>query len=250
MVHLATEAVADPWYVTEFSIGNPPQKLRGVFDTGSTELFIVNDKAMLLNNRQIEKHPKDSMFFHQELSKSYHATDEKVEVNFGGGMVKAIEAVDDFRVGAGNETTTIKDVMFGDIYESEGIFHKGGVEAIIGLAYPQLAEEGHTPLFDIMMKQHVFERNIFAFFLPNIAHNPTQKPEITMGYYDESKFTGEIQWHPVIDKKYFGLQLDDIKVDGKPLNICSQVKDPSKCIIAPDTGAPLNTMSTKLLQNF
>ena len=51
----------------------------------------------------------------------------------------------------------------------------------------------------------------------------TQKdlePELTFGFYDESKFRGELQWHPVVKRKFWGLQLDDIKVDGKPLNVC------------------------------
>lgn len=96
MVHMQTEPVADPFYVTEFSIGNPPQKLHGVFDTGSTELFVNNDKAELFKDGKPVKKPKDSMFFHPDQSKSYHELDQKVEVKFGSAVVKAVEAVDDF----------------------------------------------------------------------------------------------------------------------------------------------------------
>lgn len=132
------------------------------------------------------------------------------------------------------------------------MFHHGGVEAIVGLAYPAMAEEGHTPLFDIIMKQHIFERNMFAVYLPHVKHGSNTKPEITMGFYDEEKFTGDIDWHPVVEKEsgFFALKLDDIKVDGKPLNICSYVEDPNMCIIAPDTGMPKNTLPSKLIKKF
>jgi hypothetical protein len=42
-----------------------------------------------------------------------------------------------------------------------------GIEAIIGLAYPEFAEKGVTPLFDNMMAQKVLKSNMFAFFVVN-----------------------------------------------------------------------------------
>jgi hypothetical protein len=45
--------------------------------------------------------------------------------------------------------------------------------------------------------------------------------ELTFGYYDKSKYTGDMVWHPIMHKLMFGIQLDDIKVNGVPLNICN-----------------------------
>ena len=44
----------------------------------------------------------------------------------------------------------IKKQKFGNVEQQEGIF-EGGFEAIIGMAYPALAEEGVTPVFENMM---------------------------------------------------------------------------------------------------
>jgi len=41
----------------------------------------------------------------------------------------------------------------------------GGFEAIVGLAYPALAEKNVTPMFDNMMGQHLLKNNLFAFYL-------------------------------------------------------------------------------------
>ena len=44
--------------------------------------------------------------------------------------------------------------------------------------------------------------------------------ELTFGYYDKSKYTGDMIWHPILHKLMFGIQLDDIKVNGVPMGIC------------------------------
>ena len=44
--------------------------------------------------------------------------------------------------------------------------------------------------------------------------------DLTLGYYDKSKFKGSIDWHPILFKYMFGVKLDDIKIGGKPLNLC------------------------------
>ncbi len=66
------------------------------------------------------------------------------------------------------------------------------------------------------------------------------KSELTFGSYDRGKFIGEIKWHPVADKLFWSLQLDDIKHNGMPLGIC---KD-KKCLITPDSGTSLMTAPT------
>ena len=40
-------------------------------------------------------------------------------------------------------------------------------------------------------------------------------PEMTMGYYDKSKFKGDIHWNPIDFKYMYGIKLDDIKVNVK-----------------------------------
>jgi len=37
----------DNAYVSEFYVGNPPQKLRGLFDTGSTNTWVLNKAVNL-----------------------------------------------------------------------------------------------------------------------------------------------------------------------------------------------------------
>ncbi len=63
--------------------------------------------------------------------------------------------------------------------------------------------------------------------------------ELLFGKYDPAKFIGEIQWHPVVDKLFWSLKLDDIKYNGVPLNICKGRA--GGCMMTPDSGTSLLT---------
>lgn len=90
------------------------------------------------------------------------------------------------------------------------------------MAYPALAKAGVKPVFDEMMEQKLLKSNIFAFyFTTKQAEEAGLLSDMTFGYYDKDKFKGDITWHPVEFKYMFGVKLDDVKVDGKPMNMCA-----------------------------
>jgi saccharopepsin len=68
------------------------------------------------------------------------------------------------------------------------------------------------------------------------------KSDMTFGYYDKSKFKGEIAWHPVDYKYMFGVKLDDVKVGGKSLDMCAGRSD--GCLITFDSGTSLMSFPT------
>lgn len=74
----------------------------------------------------------------------------------------------------------------------------GTFDAIIGLAYPSMAEKGFTPFFDNLMLNEVLDKNVFAFYM---STNQVDVSELIFGGWDESKIVpGEkIVWHDVVD---------------------------------------------------
>jgi hypothetical protein len=58
---------------------------------------------------------------------------------------------------------------------------------------------------------------MFAFYM---SLNGKEQSELIFGGYDDTKFTGEIEWHPVVDKLFWSLSLDDVKYNGVSLNLC------------------------------
>jgi hypothetical protein len=47
-----------------------------------------------------------------------------------------------------------------------------------------------------------------------MATNENEESELIFGNYNSSKFEGDLQWHPVIDKLFWSLKLDDVKYNG------------------------------------
>ena len=49
--HIHQANLADNAYISDMYVGTPPQKIRGLFDTGSTNTWILNRKTELGNGR-------------------------------------------------------------------------------------------------------------------------------------------------------------------------------------------------------
>jgi len=94
-----------------------------------------------------------------------------------------------------------------------------------------------------MIQQKLLQDNLFAFFLTSKMDEEMSglDSELTFGYYDKSKYTGDMVWHPILHKLMFGIALDDIKVNGVPMNICNNPNQPT-CLITVDSGTSEMTM--------
>jgi saccharopepsin len=91
-----------------------------------------------------------------------------------------------------------------------------------------------------MMSQKVLKNNMFAFYLT--TNNQDSESDLTFGYYDKTKFTGDLVWHPVLFKYMFGIQLDDIKVNGKSLGFCGPNGIKKDCLVTVDSGTTMMAM--------
>jgi len=89
------------------------------------------------------------------------------------------------------------------------------------------------PVFDELMDQKLIENGIFAFYLT--SEKSGIPSELTFGYIDESKYTGDIHWADVKMQYMFGVQLDDVVFNGKSSGICKG----KGCLITFDSGTSL-----------
>lgn len=192
--------LSDNAYVSEFYVGNPPQKLRGLFDTGSTNTWVLNKDVDLVDKKG--NHVEKEFSFDSLASKSAVMLDQSAAIQFGSGSLKGHFMTDDVRLGTCDEKSSgqihIKEQKFGNVEKQKTIFTGTNFEAIIGMAYPALAKAGVKPVFDQMMDQKLLKSNIFAFyFTTKQAEEAGILSDMTFGYYDKEKFKGEITWHPV-----------------------------------------------------
>ena len=89
-------------------------------------------------------------------------------IQFGSGALSGHFMTDDIRVGTCDSKSSgqihIKIQKFGNVEKQSTIFTGKNFEAIVGMAYPALAERGVKPVFDEMMAQNLLKHNVFAFY--------------------------------------------------------------------------------------
>ena len=110
------------------------------------------------------------------------------------------------------------------------------------MAYPSMAQEGKVPFFDQLIEKELLDNNLFAFYLtydPDLADS-----EITFGYYDDSRFEpGTLNWHPVINPVFFAIELVDLRLGDRSLNICGEGSSTGRlCTATPDSGTSMMSM--------
>jgi len=101
------------------------------------------------------------------------------------------------------------------------------------MAYPSLARKGVKPIFDTVMEQNLLQNNMFAFYLTTKSQEALGfNSDLTLGYYDKEKYTGDVHWNDVKFKYMFGVKMDDLLINGKSYGVC---KD-RECLITFDSG--------------
>lgn len=90
------------------------------------------------------------------------------------------------------------------------------------------------------MAQHLLKDNLFAFYLTTEAQG--LESDLTFGYYDKTKFTGELVWNKVMFKYMYGIRLDDVLINGKSLGVCGPNGIKKDCLVTIDSGTTFMSM--------
>lgn len=213
-------------YTGRISIGNPPQTIDVIFDTGSSNFWITSS---LCKTSSCKLH---KAYSHNQSSTSKLINDSRCEVEFGSGTIIGSFTEDTVRI---NNDIEIKSQAFGEIEEEKGdIFYKVKFSGIVGLAFPELSEYGYKSLFDNIINQKLLNKNWFSMYLTD--SNEKEQSEFILGEPSHQYYIGNINWIKVSKKQFWEVKLDDIQINGKSINLCS-----NGCNAAIDTGTSLIT---------
>ncbi|NXR06353.1 CATE protein, partial [Semnornis frantzii] len=215
-------------YFGQISIGTPPQNFTVIFDTGSSNLWVPSIYCV---SKACAQHAR----FQPSQSSTYQAIGTPFSIQYGTGSLTGIIGSDQVVV----EGLTVRNQQFAESVTEPGkAFLDAEFDGILGLAYPSLAVDGVTPVFDNMMAQNLVELPMFSVYM---SRNP-QAPvggELLFGGFDTSHFTGTLNWVPVTQQGYWQIQLDNIQVGGT-VAFCA-----NGCQAIVDTGTSLLTGPTK-----
>ncbi|XP_026571355.1 cathepsin E [Pseudonaja textilis] len=214
----------DVEYFGQISIGNPPQNFTVLFDTGSSNLWVPSiycfSKACVEHSR-----------FHPSQSSTYTEVGTPFSIHYGTGSLRGIIGMDQVTV----EGLTIVNQQFAEsVTEPGNTFLDSEFDGILGLAYPSLAVDGVTPVFDNMMAQNLVDLPIFSVYMNRNPYSSVGG-ELIFGGYDEAYFSGNLNWIPVTKQGYWQILLDNIQVGGN-VAFCAE-----GCQAIVDTGTSLIT---------
>jgi len=219
-------------FVGQVGVGDPPQYLDVIFDTGSAN-FWVNSK--LCHDFACESHKA----YDHALSSAYSPLHKAIQVEFGTGKIKG-EINSDTVTLAGIQ---IPNQKFGEITDEVGeVFVEGKFSGILGLGFPSMAAFGFLPVFDSIIKQSLLSSNIISFYY---SFKNSEDSFVTLGATDPSKYDPPIYWQEVIKghEYYWLIEVEDILVGEKSLGLC-----PEGCKAAVDTGTSLLTAPSEQLR--
>lgn len=128
----------------------------------------------------------------------------------------------------------VKGQVFGEVTSESGLsFLFGKTDGIVGLAFPSIAVDGVTPLFNLMMQQKLVDQNLFSFYLSKTAGS--SKSAMILGGSDPKYYTGSLNYVPLSNRTYWAIRIKDVSVGGVAKGVCP----PEGCLSAVDTGTSL-----------
>ncbi|XP_057583328.1 pregnancy-associated glycoprotein 2-like [Hippopotamus amphibius kiboko] len=193
-------------YVGNITIGTPPQEFRVVFDTGSSDLWVP---SIYCHSPSCHTH----RVFDPHSSTTFRFWARQVDLNYGFGKIVGYLGYDIVRIG---KLVNVIQV-FGLIHIQIGL-DNAPFDGILGLAYPSLALQGTTPVFDNLMRHGIISQPVFAFYLSTRKENGSV---VMFGGVDHSYHKGKLKWIPVSRTYFWQITMTSITMNGTVIG-CSR----------------------------
>jgi len=218
---------SDMDYYGQVGIGTPPQQFNLLFDTGSSDLWVPGKKCT--QSSSCLNHKK----FDGSKSSTYKAGTKTFSIQYGTGSMTGVVSQDVVSLGG----LKFKQ-SFGEADTEADFFNQTAFDGILGMGYSTISSEGvETPFNDMVSQLKI--GSLFSFNM-NFFANGGAGGELTLGGYDSSKFTGDIQYSPVTTQTYWNIGLQSVTVNGQDTGVQAQdaaIDTGTTLIVAPDADA-------------
>uniref|UniRef100_A0A452FT35 Peptidase A1 domain-containing protein n=1 Tax=Capra hircus TaxID=9925 RepID=A0A452FT35_CAPHI len=190
--------VRDLFYVGNITIGTPPQEFQVVFDTGSSDLWVL---SIFCNSSTCSTHIR----FRHHQSSTFRITNKTFRIIYGSGRIEGVVVHDTFWIG--DLVSTDKPLGLSmTISGFKGIAFDG----IMGLSYPNISLSGAISIIDELKNQGAISEQIFAFYL-----NKREGSVVMFGGVDHRYYKGELNWVPLIQAGDWSVHMDRISIKRK-----------------------------------
>ncbi|CXI77936.1 plasmepsin X [Plasmodium berghei] len=229
----------DSQFVGKLLVGTPPQEIHPIFDTGSTNLWVVTTECKEDSCKKVHQYnPNKSKTFRRSFIK------QNLHIVFGSGSITGTLGKDNFILGnhiIRNQTFgLVKSETSDNLNNADNVFEYINFEGIVGLGFPGMLTAGNIPFFDNLLKQYKNMTPQFSFYIsPN-----DETSTFIVGGISKSYYEGDIYMLPVVKEYYWEVKLDAIYIGDE--KICCE--EESYAIF--DSGTSYNTMPSTQISNF
>nr|XP_058926483.1 pregnancy-associated glycoprotein 2-like [Kogia breviceps] len=185
-------------YFGDITIGTPPQQFKVLFDTGSGNLWVP---SIYCSSAPCRTHE----VFNPHKSTTFRPSAQHVDLTYGSGRMVGFLGYDTVRIG--------KLIDMGQPFalsQSQFGMEHAPFDGMLGLAYPSLAIQGTTPIFDTLRRRGLIPQPVFAFYLSTQKENGSV---VMLGGVDHRYHKGELQWIPVSGNHYWQITMSRITMN-------------------------------------
>ncbi|EAA20561.1 pepsinogen A-related [Plasmodium yoelii yoelii] len=205
-VILPLQQLQDSQYVGSIQIGNPPQTIKPIFDTGSTNIWVVSTKCRDKTCLKVHR-------YNHKLSNTfkYYSPRTNLDIMFGTGIIQGTIGIDTFKIGP----FKIENQSFGLVKREKGsnkksnVFERINFEGIIGLAFPTMLSTGGNPIYENLMASYNFPHNEFSIYIGM----DNKYSALIFGGVEKKFFEGDIYMFPVVREYYWEIKFDGLYID-------------------------------------
>jgi len=199
----------DAQYFGTISMGSPPQSFKVVYDTGSSNLWLNNQKPGIFP--WSSKHPA----YDHSKSSSYVKNGTKFAIQYVSGPVSGYYSEDTMHMGG----IDIGKYTFAEVDNTKGLgpaWNAGKFDGICGMGWDDISVDHVETPWRALVNSKTLDENVFAFFLGSNGADG----ELVLGGVDDAHYTGDFTYAPVIETApgkfgYWALAMDDMQIGGE-----------------------------------
>uniref|UniRef100_A0A1I7SFR9 Peptidase A1 domain-containing protein n=1 Tax=Bursaphelenchus xylophilus TaxID=6326 RepID=A0A1I7SFR9_BURXY len=155
-------AVGRNSYISNVSVGTPPQEFRVMLDTGSADFWIPTRDCQVGQSGQA----CNKTLFNSDNSSTFQNLSTTFQIRYGTGFVEGTTANETVGLGSPNDDKlVVPKQTIGLAHKIDKLLNRFGFDGIVGLAFRALSKVEAQPVFLNALDQGLVDEPVFTIWL-------------------------------------------------------------------------------------